>query len=146
MPPVSKRVIPSEIEKRIFKIFIKSFGKISKRQDAVPFLTDLFTPTERIMVAKRLAIAFLLIRGDYDQRGIAGVLKVSTNTVAKINYVLKTQGEGYRNVIKKLLKDEEFKVLLNDLYEIITPLPSKGANWGEWKKSRRERREKIRSF
>lgn len=146
MPPVSKRVIPSEIEKRIFDIFVKSFSKISKKQDVVPFLNDLLTPTEKIMIAKRLAIAFLLIRGDYDQRGIANTLKVSTNTVAKINNVLKTQGDGYRKVIKKLLRDEEFKILLNELYEILTPIPPKGANWGRWKKEERKRKEKIKSF
>ncbi|OGM11892.1 hypothetical protein A2Z22_01520 [Candidatus Woesebacteria bacterium RBG_16_34_12] len=146
MPPVSKRLVPSEIEKRIYEIYIKSFGKVSKRQDVIPFLTDLFTPTERIMIAKRLAIAFLLIRGDYNQRGIARSLKVSTNTVVRINNVLKTQGDGYRKVIDKLLRDEEFKVLLNDLYEIVIPCPPKGANWCEWKKTRRERKDRLRSF
>lgn len=146
MPQVSRRIIKPEVEEKIFEMFVKSFSKVSKKQDVIPFITDLFTPTERIMIAKRIAIAFLLIRGDYDQRGIARTLKVSTNTVARINLILKTQGSGYKNLIKKLLRDEKFKKLLNDLFEMLDSVPPKGRNWSEWQKQRRVRRRKLRSL
>lgn len=143
MPPVSKRNMRSDVEEKIFEMSVRSFEKINRKQDVLPFVTDLFTPSERTMIAKRIAIAFLLIRGDYDQRGIAQTIKVSTNTVARINLILKMQDEGFRKVISRLLKDDVFRIVINDLYEILDPLPHKGANWGKWKKARRERRRKL---
>lgn len=146
MPPVSKRQLKPEVEEKIFEILIEAIGKVGKKHDVVPFLSDLLYVSERTMVAKRLAIAFLLLRGGYDYRQIADTLKVSTTTISRVNLVLNTQGTGYRKVVEKLLKEKALRLVLYELYEALTPLPPKGANWGEWKKERRKRREKLASF
>lgn len=143
MPPVSKRFLPKETKYKIYSLLISAIGKVNKRHDISPFLSDLLTPTEKIMIAKRLAIAFLLLRGDIDQRQISHYLKVSTSTVARVNLILNTQGKGYRNVIAKIMNQEALRKVLNELYEGLTPLPGKGKNWGEWKKKRKERRKKL---
>lgn len=146
MPYVSKRPIPLGVENKIYDLLIRSIEKLSKKYDIVPFLSDILYPTERVMIAKRLSIAYLLLRGDYDHRQIAKLLRVSTNTVARVNLVLKTQGKGYRIIIEKFLKEEALKMVLNELIEGLTPLPSKGTNRGEWEKKRREKRQKLTSF
>src|SRR3990167_7612872 len=61
MGQVSKRLISKEIADRIFDVFVKSFIKIRNVEDAQKLADDLFSPTERIMLAKRLAIAFDLM-------------------------------------------------------------------------------------
>lgn len=146
MPYVSKRSIPIAIENKIYDLLIKSIEKLSKKYDIVPFLSDILYPTERVMIAKRLSIAYLLLRGDYDHRQVAKLLRVSTNTVARVSLVLKTQGKGYRLIVERFLKEEALRTVLNELIEGLTPLPPKGANWGEWQKRRRERRRKLTSF
>lgn len=146
MPQVSTRPIPLEVENTIYDLLIRAIERLSKKYDIVPFLSDILYPTERVMVAKRLSIAYLLLRGDYDHREIARLLRVSTNTVARVNLVLKTQGKGYRIIIEKFLKEQALKIVLNELIEGLTPLPPKGANWGEWNKKRRERKNKLENF
>lgn len=146
MPRVSTRPIPLEIENKIYDLLIKSIEKLSKKYDIVPFLSDILYPTERVMIAKRLSIAYLLIRGDYDHRQISRLLRVSTNTVARVNLVLRTQGSGYRRVVESFLKEDAMKIVLNELLEALTPLPPKGVNWGEWKKNRLQRKNKLEKF
>lgn len=62
MAQVSKYPISKDVADRIFDVFIKSFIKVKNVQDAQNLANDLFSPTEKIMLAKRLAIAFLLMR------------------------------------------------------------------------------------
>lgn len=122
MPPVSKRIISPKISKNIYDLLINSFSKIRGKNDLLPFISDLLTPTEKVMVSKRLAIAFLLIRKDIDQRQISKILKVSTGTIARVNIVLNTEGVGYRNVLSKILRDENLKLLLAEVYDLFTPI------------------------
>lgn len=122
MPPISKRTLSPKINKNIYDLLIRSFSKTKGKNDLLPFLSDILTPAERVMVSKRLAIAFLLLRKDYDHRQIASVLKVSTGTIARVNTVLNTCGAGYRNVLTKILKDENLKLLLMEIYDIFTPI------------------------
>lgn len=65
------------------------------------YIFDLLTPTERIMLAKRLAIAAFLIEG-LPYHAISEMLKVSTSTIGRVNLWLKTAGDGYRLVIEKI--------------------------------------------
>ncbi len=146
MPPVSRRTISPKTTKNIYDLLIQSFSKAKGKNEIIPFISDLLTPTEQIMISKRLAIAFLLLRKDYGQRQIAMTLKVSTATVARVNLILNTQGAGYRRILSRVLKDENLKVLLNEIFETFTPLPQKGVNWGEWKKNRRIRKQNLKSF
>ena len=106
--------------------------------DVRNFLNSLLTKTEKIMLAKRLAIAFLLNK-NYNYRDISDALKVSTATVCKIKEIMdKTEG-GYELFIKKLEKRNELKKLekqfdkfVGKLVNIIPPQKNdmKGrANW-----------------
>jgi|SRR3990167_8798380 len=144
MPPVSRRILPVKISKNIYNLLVHSFSKANSKTELLPFVSDLLTPTEQIMVSKRLAIAFLLLRKDYDQRGIASTLKVSTATVARVNMVLNTRGAGYRNILYKILKDENLKIILGDIYDAFTP--SRGIDHEAWKTHRRIIKKDLRSF
>jgi uncharacterized protein YerC len=146
MPPVSKRMLPVKTEEKLGKLLIASFTKAARKQDVSYFLSDLLTPTEQIMVAKRIAIAFLLIKGEHDHRQIADYLKVSTGTIARVNLVLKGRGGGYKKILEKIMKEEAFKSVLLSIYEGVTAVPPKGANWGEWRKERRKRRENVKTL
>lgn len=73
---------------------------IRKREEAAQFLADLLSPQELEMLAKRLEIAKFLIEGQTYQ-SISGRLKVSHNTIARINAWLSLSGEGFRLVIQR---------------------------------------------
>src|SRR4030042_5505852 len=100
MPQVSKVPLPKEIEKTIRYAFKESLARISSEEEMERYIFDLFTPTEQVMFAKRLAIAALLTR-NFPYQEIADKLKVSTATVARVNLWLRSSGAGYKRAIEK---------------------------------------------
>ena len=94
-------------------------------------ITDLLTPTEHVMLSKRLCIAFLLLKGKpYEY--IMSVLKVSKSTVGFVALSLKDKGEGYRNTLKKIIRDEHITALfdrLDELFEDIVMPPRGPDHW-----------------
>lgn len=78
----------------------EALTSIRKKEEAAQFLADLLSPQELEMLSKRLEIAKLLIDGDtYDV--IRRKLKVSHNTIARINAWLTLSGGGFRMVIER---------------------------------------------
>lgn len=115
MSQVSRYHIHPIVEEKIgnlFEDFLKTVGKFPK---VTPFIVDLFTPTEKVMLAKRIAIAFLLYQGKTDIRGISRVLKVSTSTVNNVNTTFKISGDGYKTIFSRMEKVEKVKDVLNEL-------------------------------
>jgi Trp operon repressor len=140
MPQVSKNPLSPKIEKRVFSVFISSIKNAKSNQDVLDLLNDLLTPTERIMISKRLSVAFLLVEGKYTMRGISKILKVSLGTVAKTQATLTLQGKGYRKTINRMLRKKALKAILHELAEVITPVPPKGVNKAAWYRKRRSSR------
>ncbi len=68
------------------------------------FLLALLTPTERLMLAKRLAI-IILIKEGLPESTIANTLHVTRVTVSRMQLFFEARGQGYEIALKKL--DEE---------------------------------------
>jgi uncharacterized protein YerC len=123
MTQISRIPLRKEIEKRVFEIFLTSFAKANKKEEIDYYLQDLLSPTERIMLAKRISIAFLLDKG-YDQRTVSKILKVSLTTVNRVSLRLQLGGDGFRKVIKGIAQDEKtnnFWKKLDDLIDDEVP-------------------------
>ncbi len=101
MPQVSKSPISKKTERMIRKTFTRSLVDIRSEKEMEKYIFDLLTPTERIMLAKRLAIATFLIEG-YSYQKIAEMIKVSTATVGRVNLWLQVAGDGYRSAVEKV--------------------------------------------
>lgn len=65
------------------------------------FLRDLLTPSERIMLGRRLMIARRLLRGDSTNK-IAADLKVGRDTIWRVQKWLKDDLQGYEKAVAKL--------------------------------------------
>lgn len=74
-------------------------------RDAIKlFLRDLLTPSERIMLGRRIIIARMLIAGiSYDQIGQR--LKVGRATIGRVHHWLNDQFPGFENAIKEMEKE-----------------------------------------
>jgi len=144
MAQVSRHPLSKIIYERIFEIFIKSIVSIKDKKEAEDFLNDFLTPTERIMLAKRLAIAVLLTKG-YDYASIRKILHVSFSTVASVSVFLKYTGEGYKKVVDKLLREEAIKDFLLSIGEDFAAVGSIGGKgsraWRDIKKSIQKKRQ-----
>ncbi len=110
----------------MYTLFRRVLSELHSEGDITDFLDDLLTPTEKVMLAKRLAIAFLLEKG-YDQRAIHTILKVSTTTVTSVNYWLLHKGRGYRNVICMVRKAEKWQVFVEGLDQTLREVFSQKA-------------------
>ena len=135
------------VEERMFEVFEKTFLGLKSAESARLLLGDLLTRTEKIMIAKRLAIAVLLAKG-YDYRAIINTLNVSFTT---INAVLKQEaidGRGYKKAVDNVLKSESlddlYSQLTKNIAKFLTPHPaSQRRIEGHYQKEADRRRRKV---
>lgn len=81
--------------------FCKALVELKTPIEAAQFIKDLLSQQEAGMLAKRIAIARMLIdEKDYSQ--INARLKVSYGTIARISHWLATSGEGYRLIVNRV--------------------------------------------
>lgn len=140
MTQVSRIPLRKEIQNRVFEIFLISLAKVHKKEDVEIFIQDLLSPTEQMMLAKRLSIAYLLIR-KYDQRSISKLLKVSLSTVNRVSLRLQLNGEGYEKVFRGISQEEKTNEFWQKLDDFINEIiPPKGRNWNNWQKQRWQER------
>lgn len=140
MPQVSKRFLDKNTYKRIFEILLESFVKTKTLDDVSLFINDLLTPTEKIMLAKRLTIALLLKKG-YSYGEIMGILKVSQGTVARVKETVRYGGKGYHQVLDKILKEEAVMNFLEKVDNLfLGMIPTYGKGSGMWRELKRQRR------
>lgn len=129
MAQVSKYPIRKEVADRIFEIFVKTLINIKKKDEAEQLVSDLLTPTERIMLAKRLAIAFLLEKG-YGYRTIKNILKVSSPTIASVSLARKYGNKGYKTLIGEIMKEESIKSFVDEALIKLLSLPASATKGG----------------
>ncbi len=129
MTQVSRYPISKVIADRIFEIFLKSLVKIHTQEEADQFISDLLTPTEKIMLSKRLAIA-LLLQKNYDYRSIQKTIRVSTATIASVNMIIKYGSKGYVNLLNRILKEEKLINMMEETVSKILTSPAKATKGG----------------
>ena len=138
MTQVSKYPLRKEVEKRVYEVLMESVAAARTRDTVSALVDDLLSPTERLMIAKRLSIALLLMK-KYDQRTIAGWLKVSLGTVSKVSRILQTNHGGYQSVIGVILRKEEFRALIEKIDDSLADMfPPIRGDWRHWRKKRWE--------
>lgn len=147
MTQVSKYPISKAVEKRIFEIFFQTVVNLRNTIDVASFLEDFLTPTEKMMLAKRLAVAVMLAKG-YEYRAIRKTLRVSFPMIASVNLWLKYKGKGYQKVIDWILREEKIDEFWQRIDDVLGDLvPPKGQNWSYWRKERwKKKMEKAKPF
>lgn len=113
MPHISRYPLGPGAEKELIRTLEIVLTKLTKEDDMDQFLLALLSPTERLMLAKRLAMIVLLRQG-LPESSIAEVLHVTRNTVSKIQLFLEARGQGYE-VGLKVLENEKVMTELEGL-------------------------------
>lgn len=143
MTQVSKRVLQKNVEERIFDLLWASLSMLSTKRKVALFLDDLLSPTEKLMLGKRLAIAFMLMKG-YDYPSINNRLQVSDSTIWNVKTSLTHKGKGYKIAITQIMSKEKWEQFWQDLdhfFEQVLP-PRYGTNWKEARRKQWEKRRK----
>jgi uncharacterized protein YerC len=115
MPHISQKKISEKVLKRITGQFFDSIYKQSKFS-IKPFLLNILTSTEEIMLAKRLAVIAMLIEGIGYYR-IRKFLKVSTSTIKRLDIDL--DNGKYRDVEKWFKKEKNKKAFWLEMETVI---------------------------
>ncbi|MEK7622494.1 MAG: YerC/YecD family TrpR-related protein [Patescibacteria group bacterium] len=114
MAQISKYKLSVKAEAEIKSLFTEIVSLLSRPEDIVAFLDDFLTPTERIVLAKRITIAFLLKQGcSYET--IMHTLKVSAPTISDVSLKLKYSGKGYHQILDKILAQKKIKKVFDQI-------------------------------
>jgi TrpR-related protein YerC/YecD len=103
------KVKPQEMDKKerqviIYELF-RIIEKIKNKQEAINFFMGALTPSEILMLARRIQIAQLLIDGSvYDE--IKSKLKVGSETIHRTDQWLNSGNEKLEKWLANLIKTE----------------------------------------
>ncbi len=129
MPHISKRRIKEKTFLRIQKQLAGALANAKSFGEANSFIKEFFTPTERIMLSKRLAAIFMLQTGASPYR-VWKTLKLSPSTAERLHMRLETG--AFVNICKILNHKENKKSFWDDLETLLQAgLPPRGK--GRWK-------------
>lgn len=103
MPHVSSKEINPQLLNKLLRKFLTILEKANKKSSLPLLVEEIFTPTEKIMLAKRLAI-ILLLDGGTPQDKITTTLNVSPSTVARMS--LGIEIGKYENILKISKKEK----------------------------------------
>lgn len=118
MPHVSRIKLEGKTEQALIRNLELILSKISKEEDMTDFLTSLLTPTEKLMLAKRIAIIILLKEG-ISESHIASFLHVTRVTVSRLRFFFEAHGKGYNIALKVLASQKLMKELRNTLLRLV---------------------------
>ena len=117
MPHVSQRQLDKKVEKELLKTLDLVLTKLTKEEEMQSFLLSLTTPTEKLMLAKRLAMIILLKEG-YSQSQIAAMLHVTRGTVFKMQLFMEARGQGYDLALQKIQNEKAMQELKGALVKL----------------------------
>ena len=124
-----------EVEQRVYEVLMESVAAAKSHDTVSRLLDDLLSPTERLMIAKRLSIALLLLK-HYDQRTISKWLKVSLGTINKVSLSMQVGRGGYQAVIGSILRKEELKGFIRKIEAELSTLLLPKTDRRHWQKIR----------
>ena len=130
MPHISQKQLKKETAKDIRKHFIKTVTSFGGKNNNKAFFDELLTPTEQIMLAKRLAMLFMLAEGMSSYK-VRKILNLSPSTTARFQKEIEHGAFPYiENIVKKKSsRDKTWKEL-----EVLLRggLPSMGKDRWKW--------------
>jgi len=129
---------------KLYRLFFEIFSRSDDQEGFLSLIDDLLSSTEKIMIAKRIGIIYLLIK-KVDYRTIAETLKVSTATVLFYSVVLQEKQTKIVDTIKQMLRKEKALNFLDDLFAEILIHPGLyiGHHKLDWEYKKRQEQRKI---
>lgn len=144
MVHLSKKLVNKNKLVKLYRILFEITNVADDEDEYIELIKDIISPSEQIMIAKRIAIIYLLIKG-LEQVVIAEYLGVSRSTVAKFCLLFYEKESKLIKVIKSLLGKEKITHFLEDLFADIFIQPGiKIGHWESyWQHKRRQEERKM---
>lgn len=145
MVRISPYKIKPEAYEKVFAVFYEVVGKDRDRKEFNNIFRELLSPAERIMIVKRIAIIYLLMK-NIDYRNICEVLSVSNSTVSKYRAQMEAS-QGIVPALKELVGIEKISLAFEELINEIFSPGVYGINWSAaWQRKRNLQRKKEKGI
>jgi Trp operon repressor len=141
MTRISKHPVSEKVLIKIYELFFQILAHSHSQEKFSCIIDDLLSPTEKVMIAKRIAILYLLIKG-IPHTVISQTLKVSSATVAVYAWMLHKKEATFVSDLKKIIAKEKLVEGIDDVLAEIFIQP--GLRLGHWQKYWNREREKNR--
>lgn len=142
MPRVSRKILHPTVKAKIHELLLDCISRCRDQKTTARFIDDLLTETEKVMIAKRIAVALMILKG-HPSIKIEETLKVSGQTIWLVRAWLTAKGEGYRQLLKEVIERDERQEKEHEqvLWEARETTPRWGSNWRsakrrEWQRVR----------
>lgn len=126
---------------KIYQLFFEIIDRSDTQHSFYEILDDILYPTEKIMIAKRVAIVYLLLKG-ISQDNIAESLKVSTGTVSRFSILFSKKETKIMELLKHMITKEKALAFLENTFTDLLIQP--GIKRGHWKLYWEHKRQKLR--
>lgn len=127
MARISKARLTQKVLTKLFDLFFEVVGKKFDKEEFQKIIRDLLSPVERVMIAKRIAIIYLLLK-EIDYRVIGDVLKVSSATISRYNLLME-KSDGLVPSFKNILRNDKILLLIDEFFDALFPPGTYGKNW-----------------
>jgi len=127
MARVSKKYIRETKLIRIYDLFFEVIVNIRNKKCAEKILSEILTPPEKIMLAKRITCIYLLLK-EIPLIEIAEAIKMSRSTVFYFKEKYE-QAKETKEILSTVLAKEEIKNFFEDIFVEFKTIPGKGTNW-----------------
>lgn len=133
MVQISKRKVKPEVMDRMFKLLFTVIGKQSGEKKFSNVINGIFSPVEKIMIAKRVAVLLLILKGA-DWRDIREIVKVSLSSISKCQMILLNNLE-MKAVLTSFIANQEMGIFFEELFLLFFGPGTAFINWKKaWKR------------
>lgn len=140
MPQVSKYTLDKTLEREMFQQFWVSVATLRDAGTAASFFSDLLSDTEETMLAKRFAIAILILR-DKRPVDIAATLHVSYSTIHSVASWVKNAKPKTQKLLQSMIREGTWQKILDRVDALLDELPpTYGTDWSKAGKAKWERK------
>jgi len=140
MPKVSHKALSPKIHQKLMHQFWSTLANLRTKQEISDVMADLLTPTEQLMLAKRLATAILIFRG-YSQTQITHTLNVSFSHTGSVANWLKNAKPQTINQLQRLSHQKDWQAFTDQVQALLDKLvpPPKYSNWSQTGRAKHQR-------
>ena len=139
----SHYIIKEKVLIGIYRLFFEVISKGKNKQDFFCILDEIISPSEKLMLAKRVAVIYLLTKNT-GVREIVDTLKVSTATVAKYVLLFSNKESRLNQILKTILNSREMRNYLLDIFSELFIQP--GIKKGHWELHQKYKNDKNNLF
>ena len=133
MTRISRYKLKDYVYEKMFGLLFEVVTNSKDKKEFNQLIRELLSPTERIMVAKRIVLVYLLLQ-EIDYQVICRVLKVSSSTISKFK-LLTDNKSGMIDILKKTMRNDKIRLFVFELMSDLFPPGMYGTNWeSAWKR------------